>query len=181
MSIYHIQSDLVYPNSLVPIKMCSDCQTCGLLNHCKQKMIWRGYQELCSDCETCGLKKHRLTRYDCISLLVRIQRVPKPRSVKDIMRNTGRIRTWGIWRVPNNKKEIRNKSGVPSLPPSLDNFPPHKTWHGLAVSWEPASVTSYFACQGNDTPRLFLSCFYSWNLLFFCTVKILFLWSFFPL
>ena len=25
------QSDLVYPNSLVPIKMCSDCETCGLL------------------------------------------------------------------------------------------------------------------------------------------------------
>ena len=32
---YHIQSDLVYPNNLVPIKMCSDCETCGLLNHCK--------------------------------------------------------------------------------------------------------------------------------------------------
>ena len=30
-----LQSDLVYPNSLVPIKMCSDCETCGLLNHCK--------------------------------------------------------------------------------------------------------------------------------------------------
>ena len=28
-----LQSDLVYPNSLVPIKMRSDCETCGLLNH----------------------------------------------------------------------------------------------------------------------------------------------------
>ena len=26
--------DLVYPYSLVPIKMCMDCETCGLLNHC---------------------------------------------------------------------------------------------------------------------------------------------------
>ena len=35
-----MQSDLVYPfNSLVPIKMCLDCETCGLLNHCKWKMI----------------------------------------------------------------------------------------------------------------------------------------------
>ena len=34
-----IQSDLVYPNSMVPIKMCSDCETCGLLNHCKYKII----------------------------------------------------------------------------------------------------------------------------------------------
>ena len=24
-----------YPNSLVPIKMCANCETCGLLNHCK--------------------------------------------------------------------------------------------------------------------------------------------------
>ena len=31
----YIQSDLVYPNSLVPIEMCSDCETCGLLNHCE--------------------------------------------------------------------------------------------------------------------------------------------------
>ena len=31
----HVQSILVYPNNLVPIKMCSDCETCGLLNHCK--------------------------------------------------------------------------------------------------------------------------------------------------
>ena len=30
-----LQSDLVYPNSLAPIKMCSDCETCRLLNHCK--------------------------------------------------------------------------------------------------------------------------------------------------
>ena len=30
-----VQSDLVYPNSLAPIKMCSDCETCGLLNHRK--------------------------------------------------------------------------------------------------------------------------------------------------
>ena len=37
-----LQSDLIYPNSLVPIKMCSDCETCGLLNHT------RGYQDLCS-------------------------------------------------------------------------------------------------------------------------------------
>ena len=29
------RSDLVYPKSLVPIKMCSDCETCGLLNNCK--------------------------------------------------------------------------------------------------------------------------------------------------
>ena len=28
-------SDLVYPNSSVSINMCSDCETCGLLNHCK--------------------------------------------------------------------------------------------------------------------------------------------------
>ena len=34
-----IQSDLVYPNSMKPIKMCSNCWTCGLLNHCKQKTI----------------------------------------------------------------------------------------------------------------------------------------------
>ena len=33
------QSDLIYPNSLVPIIMCSDCETCGLLNHCKYKII----------------------------------------------------------------------------------------------------------------------------------------------
>ena len=30
---------LVYPNSLVLIKMCSDCETCGLLNLC----YTRGY------------------------------------------------------------------------------------------------------------------------------------------
>ena len=35
---YSILSDLVYSNSSVPIKMCSDCETCGLkkctcLNH----------------------------------------------------------------------------------------------------------------------------------------------------
>ena len=30
-----INSDFVYRTSLVPIKMCSDCETCGLLNHCK--------------------------------------------------------------------------------------------------------------------------------------------------
>ena len=35
----HIQSDLVYPNSFVPIQMCSDCKIYGLLNHCKWKMI----------------------------------------------------------------------------------------------------------------------------------------------
>ena len=34
-----IQSDLVYPNRLVPIKICSDCETCVLLNQCTQKMI----------------------------------------------------------------------------------------------------------------------------------------------
>ena len=34
-----VQSDLVYPNSLVPIKMCSNCEAFGLLNHCKQKML----------------------------------------------------------------------------------------------------------------------------------------------
>ena len=34
-----IQSDLVYPISLVSIKMFTDCETCGLLNHYKQKMI----------------------------------------------------------------------------------------------------------------------------------------------
>ena len=28
-----IQSDLVYPNSLAPITMCSDCETCGFPNH----------------------------------------------------------------------------------------------------------------------------------------------------
>ena len=30
-----IETGLVYPNSLLPIKMCSDCETCGLLNDCK--------------------------------------------------------------------------------------------------------------------------------------------------
>ena len=30
-----LHSHLIYPNSLVPIKMCLDCETCGLLNHCK--------------------------------------------------------------------------------------------------------------------------------------------------
>ena len=34
-----ILSDLVYPSSLVPFKMCSDYETCGVLNHCKGKMI----------------------------------------------------------------------------------------------------------------------------------------------
>ena len=29
------QSDPVYPNSSVPIKISSDCETCGLLNPCK--------------------------------------------------------------------------------------------------------------------------------------------------
>ena len=29
------ESDLVYPNNAVPIKMCLECGTCGLLNHCK--------------------------------------------------------------------------------------------------------------------------------------------------
>ena len=29
------QSDLVYTNSLVPIRICLDCETYGLLNHCK--------------------------------------------------------------------------------------------------------------------------------------------------
>ena len=32
---FDIQSDLVYLNSVVPIKMCSDCETCGLLKHFK--------------------------------------------------------------------------------------------------------------------------------------------------
>ena len=35
----YIQSELVYPNSLVPIKICSDYETCGLLNYCKYKRI----------------------------------------------------------------------------------------------------------------------------------------------
>ena len=30
-----MKSGLVYPNSLVPINMCSDCETGGVLNHCK--------------------------------------------------------------------------------------------------------------------------------------------------
>ena len=34
-----IPSDLVYPNSLVPIKMGSDRETCELLNYCKYKNI----------------------------------------------------------------------------------------------------------------------------------------------
>ena len=29
------RSDLLSPTTLVPIKMCSDCETCGLLNHSK--------------------------------------------------------------------------------------------------------------------------------------------------
>ena len=29
----YVQSDLVYPNSSVPIKMCSDSEICGLLNN----------------------------------------------------------------------------------------------------------------------------------------------------
>ena len=52
-------------NSLVPIKMCSDCETCGLLNHCKWKMI----EEVTRKCvrivrHTDYLKKHGLTRSD---------------------------------------------------------------------------------------------------------------------
>ena len=35
IKLLYIESDLVYPNSLMPIKMCSDCETCGLLNHCE--------------------------------------------------------------------------------------------------------------------------------------------------
>ena len=37
--LYIIQSDLVYPDSLAPIKTCSDCETCGLLTQCKEKLI----------------------------------------------------------------------------------------------------------------------------------------------
>ena len=37
--INDVQSDLVYPNSLVPIKMISVSETCGLLNHYKLKMV----------------------------------------------------------------------------------------------------------------------------------------------
>ena len=55
----YVESDLVYPDSSIPFKMCSDCETCGLLNH---------YQEVCSDCEAYGLKKHGLTRSDCIAV-----------------------------------------------------------------------------------------------------------------
>ena len=60
----YVQSDLIYPNTLVPTKTCSDCNACGLLNHCK--IHRRGYQEVCSDCEAYGLQKHGLTRSDCI-------------------------------------------------------------------------------------------------------------------
>ena len=35
----HIQSGLSYPNSLVPIKICLDCETSGLLIHYKQKVV----------------------------------------------------------------------------------------------------------------------------------------------
>ena len=59
--LFKEQSDLVYPNSLVPIKMCSDCETCGLLNHCEYKTI-KEVTRKCSDCEAYGLKKHGLTR-----------------------------------------------------------------------------------------------------------------------
>ena len=34
-----VQADLIYPTSLMPIKICSDCETCGFLNHCKGKMV----------------------------------------------------------------------------------------------------------------------------------------------
>ena len=44
--LIHAQSDLVYPNSLVPIKMCSDCETCGLLNkYCVIENDISDYQE----------------------------------------------------------------------------------------------------------------------------------------
>ena len=63
---YEIQSDLVYPNSLLPINMCSHCETWELLNHFKIENDIRGYQEVCSDCEAYRLKKHGLTRSDSI-------------------------------------------------------------------------------------------------------------------
>ena len=48
-----------------PLK-CSDCESSGLLNHCKQKMIEEvTRKEVCSDCEAYGLKKHGLTSSDC--------------------------------------------------------------------------------------------------------------------
>ena len=51
----------------MPIKMCSDCETCELLNHCNKKMKKRLPGRLvCSDCEAYGLKKHGLPRSDCI-------------------------------------------------------------------------------------------------------------------
>ena len=51
-------SDLVYPNSLAPIKMCSDCETFGLLNHCKQKMT----EEVTRKCV--WIVRHGLPRSD---------------------------------------------------------------------------------------------------------------------
>ena len=55
---FRVQPDLVYPNSLVPIK------TLRIVKHADYWIFVndrRGCQELCSDCETYGLKKHGLT------------------------------------------------------------------------------------------------------------------------
>ena len=38
-----LQSDLVYPYSLVLFGHCSDCETYGLLNHFTQKMVEKVY------------------------------------------------------------------------------------------------------------------------------------------
>ena len=35
----NVQSDLIYPDSLVAFNMSSDCQTSGLLNHFKNEMV----------------------------------------------------------------------------------------------------------------------------------------------
>ena len=65
-----VQAELVYPNSLVPVIMCSDCGTCGLMNHCKYKMIEEVTRKCVRiNCEAYRLKKHGLTRSDCIRKL----------------------------------------------------------------------------------------------------------------
>ena len=52
-----------YPNS------CSDCETCGLLNHCKWKMIAEVIRN-CVRIVAYGLKKHGLARADCLRATV---------------------------------------------------------------------------------------------------------------
>ena len=58
--------------SFIRTAWCPDCETCGLLNHCKYNTMEEVTQVrivLRSDCEAYGLKKHGLTRSDCTCIL----------------------------------------------------------------------------------------------------------------